>query len=136
MSLIALGINKKVIKSGGAGYFSWKDPNSNLSFNIQSKQALKRHLEQNPDVLKALQPYLLPTKDDAEMDNIQADLEAKGIDNLSTEEKEQLREIRKMKGESTDDLTFSADELKELESLKELTAEMEKIKEEEKPSDD
>jgi recombination protein RecA len=136
MSLIALGINKKVIKSGGAGYFSWKDPNSNLSFNIQSKQALKRHLEQNPDVLKALQPYLLPTKDDAEMDNIQADLEAKGIDNLSTEEKEQLREIRKMKGESTDDLTFSADELKELDSLKELTAEMDKIKEEDKPSDD
>lgn len=134
MSLIALGINKKVIKAGGAGFFSWKDPNSDMSFNIQGKQAVKRHLEQNPAVLKAMQPYLLPTKDDAEMDNIQQDLEAKGVDNLTAEEKEQLREIRKMKGESTDDLNFSSDELKELESLRELTAEMEKPMDE--PKDD
>ena len=129
MSLISLGINKKVIKAGGAGYFTWKDPESALSFNIQGKQALKKHFEQNPDILKALQPYLLPTKDDAEMNNIQEELEAKGVGNLTAEEKEQLREIRKMKGESTDDLEFSAEELADIASLRELTTEMEKPEE-------
>ena len=84
---------------------------------------LFRSLEQNPDTLKALQPYLLPTKDDAEMDNIQSELEAKGVDNLSTDEKEQLREIRKMKGLPTDDLVFTSDELGE---LSELTSELNK----------
>jgi hypothetical protein len=123
MSLISLGINKKVIKAGGAGYFTWKDPSSDKTFNIQGKMALKKHLEQNPDTLKALQPYLLPTKDDAEMDNIQSELEAKGVDNLSTDEKEQLREIRKMKGLPTDDLVFTSDELGE---LSELTSELNK----------
>jgi recombination protein RecA len=129
MSLIALGINKKVIKSGGAGYYSWKDPGSDLTFNIQGKPALKRHLEQNENILKALMPFLLPDKDDSEMSSIQADLEAKGVENLTVEEKEQLREIRKMKGESIEDLEYSEDELVDLASLKELTAEMEKPEE-------
>jgi len=134
MSLISLGINKKVIKAGGAGYFTWKDPSSDKTFNIQGKMALKKHLEQNPDTLKALQPYLLPTKDDAEMDNIQSELEAKGVDNLSTDEKEQLREIRKMKGLPTDDLVFTSDELGE---LSELTSELNKATAEPKaPEDD
>jgi recombination protein RecA len=135
MSLISLGVNKNVIKKSGA-YFTWKDPNSNLTFNIQSKQALKKHLEQNPEILKALQPYLLPTKDDAEMNNIQADLEAKGIENLDDEERKQLIGIRKMKGESTDDITCTEEELKELADLKELENEMEKAGAEEKPTDD
>jgi recombination protein RecA len=123
LSLISLGINKKVIKAGGAGYFQWKDPNGTASFNIQGKMALKKHLEENPDTLKALQPYLLPTKDDAEMDNIQSELEAKGVGNLNADEKEQLREIRKMKGLSTEDLSFTAEELAELEGLNEIVAE-------------
>jgi len=135
MSLISLGVNKNVIKKSGA-YFTWKDPNSNLAFNIQSKQALKKHLEQNPEILKALQPYLLPTKDDAEMNNIQADLEAKGIENLDDEERKQLIGIRKMKGESTDDITCTEEELKELADLKELESEMEKAGAEETPKDD
>jgi recombination protein RecA len=124
MSLIALGINKKIIKAGGAGYFTWKDPDSDLSFNIQGKVALKKHLEQNPAILTALQPYLLPTKDDSEMDNIQSELEGIGVENLSTEQKEQLREIRKMKGQATDDLVFSAEEMADLASLRELTSKM------------
>jgi hypothetical protein len=122
MSLISLGINKKVIKSGGAGYFSWKDPNSSLNFNIQGKQGVKKYLEQNPDVVKALQPFLLPTQDDQEIDSIQEELETIGVENLNTEQKEQLREIRKMKGLATDDLTFSTEEMESLAELEAITS--------------
>ena len=69
--------------------------------------------------MDALYPYLMPTKDEQEMDQIQIELEEKGIDNLAPDEKEQLREIRKMKGESTKDLEFSAEAVSELKELEE-----------------
>jgi len=117
MSLVTLGINKNVIKTAGAGYFKWKDPNSDLSFNIQGKTVLKKYLEDNPKVLEALQPYLIPTKDEEAMDEIQRTLESKGVENLDPDEKEQLREIRKMKGQSTEGLEFTAEEIEDLQSL-------------------
>jgi recombination protein RecA len=123
MSLISLGINKKIIKSGGAGYFSWKDPNSSLEFNVQGKQGLKKYLEQNPAVLKALQPHLLPTQDEQEIDNIQEELETIGVENMTADQKEQLREIRKLKGLPVDDLTFSAEEMDSLAELDAITSE-------------
>jgi hypothetical protein len=93
-----------------------------LTFNIQGKVALKKHLEMNPDILNALQPHLLPTKDDQEMDNIQSELEAIGVDNLNGEQKEQLREIRKMKGLSTEDIGFTAEEQQSLAELDMITS--------------
>jgi recombination protein RecA len=127
MSLVALGINKGIIK--GSGTYTWKDPNSDLSFSVKGKLGVKKHLEQNPIILKAIQPYLIPTTDDSEMDSIQEELEAIGIENLNEDQIEQLREIRKIKGQTTDDLDLSVDghvlssqELEELEELKQLTS--------------
>jgi recombination protein RecA len=133
MSLVTLGINKNVIKTAGAGYFKWKDPNSDLSFNLQGKQTLKKYLEDNPKVLEALQPYLIPTKDEEAMDEIQKNLESKGVENLTPDEKEQLREIRKMKGQSTDGLEFTAEELEDIQSLHDIVINK---KEEQEPEND
>lgn len=124
-SLIKLGLNKKVIKMAGA-QLSWQDPNSDKSFSVQGKQALKKHLEMNPDTLEALKPYLLPSTDMKEVDELYNMLEAKGVAKLTPDEKEQLREARKVKGLPTDDLDFNEEELKDLESLKELTSGLDK----------
>jgi len=116
MSLITLGINMKVIKKAG-GYLSWKDPNDTYSFNVLGKQALKKHFIETPGALKALQPYLMLSRDDNEMDKTLEQLEAVGVKNLTDEEKDQLKEIRKIKGLSTNDLDLSASELTDLEEL-------------------
>lgn len=121
LSLIALGINKKIIKKSGA-FLSWKDPNSDLEFSIQGKWNLRRHLEQHPEILEAMKPYLAPTKDEQEMDEMQQELESKGIKNLTEEEIEQLKEIRRIKGEAIDDLEgFSEEDLADLADLKSIT---------------
>ena len=117
MSLIVLGINKKVIKKDAAGWFSWKDPNGELGFKLQGKNSIKSYLENNANVLDALSPYLMPTQDFKEIDDMQQQLESKGIDNLSIDEKEQLRDIRKAKGLPTDDLDFTEDEISDLAEL-------------------
>lgn len=117
LSLIALGINRGVIKAKAAGYLNWQDPNSDASFNIQGKMNVKKYLESNPDVFSKLQPYLIPTTDTKEMDDIQIQLETKGVDNLTPEEKDQLKDIRKIKGLPTDDLEFTAEEAEDLKSL-------------------
>jgi RecA/RadA recombinase len=116
MSLLVLGINKGIIKKGGAGYFTWKDPNGDTSFNVQGKTALKKYLETHPGVLEKLQPYLVPTTDTKEMDQTQADLEAR-LEDLTVEEKERLIQIRKLKGEKTDDIEFDPEDMKDFEAL-------------------
>jgi hypothetical protein len=119
MSLITLGVNLKVIKKS-AGYLSWKDPSDSYTFNVNGKQALKKYFIENPKALDAIQPFLMPSRDDTEMDNTMQQLESLGIDNLSEDQKEQLKEIRKIKGLPTDDLDLSdsqKDDLAELESF-------------------
>lgn len=120
MSLISLGINKNVIKRS-AGYLTWKDPNGEHSFNVNGKLALKKHFIENPKALEALQPYLMPTRDDNEMEETLKALEAIGVENLNDEQKEQLKEIRKIKGTSTDDLDLSDDQKDDLAGLSSLT---------------
>jgi hypothetical protein len=106
----------KIIKKSGA-YLTWKDPNNTYDFNVSGKQALKKHFIENPEALNALKPYLMPSRDNSEMDNTLEALEAIGIANLSDEEKEQLKDIRKLKGLSTNDLELSAAELADLAEL-------------------
>lgn len=123
MSLISLAINKKVIKKSGA-FLSWNDPGDKYSFNIQGKQKLRQHLIENPEVLEALQPYLIPKQDQEELLSMQKELESKGIENLSVDEKEQLEEIKRTRGESTDsvsDKDLSEDQMDDLAELSELT---------------
>jgi len=117
MSLVSLGINKKIIKKGSAGWYSWADPNGDLDFNIQGKTKVKKHLEDNPDVLEAMKPYLMPTTDVSEVDTLLGELEGKGIENLTPDELEQLKELREIKGLPIDDLEFTADEMEELAEL-------------------
>jgi recombination protein RecA len=116
MSLITLGANMGVIKKTGA-YLSWKDPTDTYTFNVSGKQALKKYFIENPKALDALQPFLMPSRDDSEMDNTMAELEAIGIDSLTDDQKEQLKVIRRIKGLPTDDLELSDDQKGDLAEL-------------------
>lgn len=121
MSLVCLGINKKVIKKGAAGWYSWSDPNSDLSFKVQGKASIKDYLEKNPSVLNAITPYLMPTQDSNEIDTLYEELEGKGVENLTADEKEQLKDLRIAKGLDVTDLDFSADELEDMSELAKIT---------------
>ena len=116
MSLVELAINRKIIKKEGA-WFSWGDKDTGLQFKVQGKAALKKHLEETPEVLEAIKPRLVPSRDDVEMNDAMRRLEAKGVDKLSAEEKDELKTIRKVKGLSVDDLDLSAEDARDLEEL-------------------
>lgn len=95
LSLVDLAVNRKVIKKSG-GWFEWNDPNSDMSFKIQGQYNVKKHLEDHPEILDTIKPYIMPTRDDQELDEIYKTLEAK--ENLTDDELEQLNQIRKLKG--------------------------------------
>jgi recombination protein RecA len=65
MSLVILGLNKKIFKSPkGSSWIEWEDPDGGkLSFKVQGKVALVRYLEEHPETLEALKPLLVPSKD-------------------------------------------------------------------------
>lgn len=131
MSLITLGVNKKLIKRKGA-YYTWKDPNSDLEFNCQGEMNLKKHLIENPKILEALKPYLIPTRDEQEMETIKSELEEKGAKELNASEREQLIELRKIKGEAVDDLQLSDQQKESLEELNGITEQMSGVTEQTK----
>jgi recombination protein RecA len=113
MSLVELAINKRVIKKDGA-WFSWSDKDSGLQFKLQGKASLKKHLEENPDILEIIKPKLVPSRDEAEMESAMKSLEAKGVENLTEDEKEELKAMRKIKGVSVDDLELSSEDAADL----------------------
>lgn len=126
MSLINYGVNRKIIKKSGA-FFEWKDPNGNHDFKVQGVIKLKMFLEQNPDTLDALKPYLVPTQDEQTKQEIKEDLEARGWDRLDDEEKKTLTSLREeLDGIPNDDDIDSSD-LEDLDSLKEMTEGLKKI---------
>jgi recombination protein RecA len=116
MSLITLGVNLKVIKKN-AGYLKWDDPNGKHSFNVNGKLALKKFFIENPDALNAVQSYLTLSRDDSEMNTTLEELETLGVDNLTDDQKDQLKEIRKIKGLPIDDLELSSDQKDDLAEL-------------------
>lgn len=115
MSLITLGINVKVIKKNGA-FLSWDDPTGKYSFNVNGKQALKKFFIENPEALTTIQSYLVINRDDSEMDTTLQELESLSEDQLTEDQVEQLKEIRKLKGISnSEDLSDDQkDDLMEL----------------------
>lgn len=116
MTIITLGINLKVIKKAGA-YLTWTDPNGKYSFNVNGKQALKKFFIENPEAFTTLQSYLTVTRDDSEMDTTLQELESIEVSQLTEDQTEQLKEIRKLKGLSTDDLDLSEDQKSDLAEL-------------------
>jgi len=118
LSLVELACNRKIIKGSGA-WFSWEDKDTGLSFKVQGKSALKKHLEENPEILEVIKPKLVPSRDETEMDNAMRKLEARGIGNLTKEEKEQLKAIRKAKGMSVNDLDMNSEDADDLAELEE-----------------
>lgn len=94
LSLISLAEGKKVlIKSGG--WYEWKDPKGEHSFKLLGKQKVKSHLEDNPEVLTALKPYLNPTTDSQALQETKEALKAMEEDDggLTEEEKAELAEL-------------------------------------------
>lgn len=123
LSLVELGKNKKVIQLKGA-WFSWNDPSGEHSFNCQGKESLLDHLEKNPEVLKALQTYLKPTQNMDEMKTMHDEFLEKGIDNLTEDEKDIMKDLRSNLGLSDDIFSTGSDldpdakaDLEELEDL-------------------
>lgn len=117
MSMVELAVNRRVIKKEGS-WFSWKDASSDMQFKVQGMPALKKHLEDNPEILEIIKPKLQPNRDETEMDNTFRELEAKRESGtLSADEVDELRSIRKIKGLPVDDIGLSTDDI---ESLKEL----------------
>lgn len=130
MSIISLAEGKNVLKKGGAGYYEWKDPEGKYSFRIQGKYNVKKHLEENPDTLKAMQPYLIPTQDNSELKKLKDELESKG-DNITDDEKKTLLKLRSMDldnttSDDTDENVVILDEedTDAMKSLKEMTGEV------------
>lgn len=124
MSLVTLGVNLRVIKKSG-GYLTWEDPNGKYSFNVNGKQALKKFFIENPDGLTTLQSHMAYTRDDTEMDSTLQELESINVKELSDDQKDQLKEIRKIKGMSTDDLELSDDQKNDLAELEDFGEETE-----------
>lgn len=118
LSLVELALNRHIIK--GSGWYSWEDKDTGLSFKVQGKAALKRHLEENPEILEVLKPKLAPSRDEAEIDNAMRKLEAKGVENLTKEEKDELRSIRKAKGMSVNDIDMTSEDADDLAELEEV----------------
>jgi len=120
MSLITLAINKKVINKGGAWY-EFNDPTDKYSFKVQGTNAIKKHLEEHPEVLEAMKPYLLPSEDTKEMLRVRNELESRGESNLTEEEKDNLKRLKAMnldEDENYDpDLEAGDDALEELDKM-------------------
>jgi len=117
MSMVELAVNRHIIKKDGS-WFSWKDAGSDLQFRVQGKTALRKHLEDNPEIIEVIKPKLQPNRDDTEMDAMFRTLEAKHQSgSLSAEDKEELCSIRKIKGLPVDDLELSAEDMEELKEL-------------------
>lgn len=93
MSLVYLGENTKVFKVSGS-WFEWKDPNGKFNFKLQGRMAVVKYLEEHPEVLEALTPYLIPTANSEAMSARRDELEAMGEDELSIEDKEELVRLR------------------------------------------
>jgi len=120
MSLVTLAINKKVIKKGGSWY-EYTDPTEKYSFKVQGVPSVKKHLEDHPEALEAMKPYLLPSEDTKEMIRIRDELEARGEDKLTDDEKDNLKRLLAMKLDEEEnfnpDLEVSDDTISELDKL-------------------
>jgi hypothetical protein len=121
MSLVTLAVNKNIIKKSG-GWYEFTDPTEKYSFKVQGIPSVKKYLEEHPDVLEAMKPYLLPSEDTKEMLRIRDELESRGMDNLTDDEKENLKRLRTMNLDEEEnfnpDLELEGDSsLDELESM-------------------
>lgn len=97
LSLISLALGKGVIKKA-AGWYQWIDPKGAHSFKVLSKQKVKLYLEENPDTLNALKPYLNPTQDTSVIMERLKDLKGSEgvVEELSEEEQLELKELEEL----------------------------------------
>lgn len=111
LSLVSLAEGMKIIKKTG-GWYEWVDPKGEHSFKVQGKQKVKQHLEENPEVLEALKPYLNPTPDTEVVEERLASLRAKekaaaeleGESGLSEEDLAELAGLEDLSfGEASED---------------------------------
>lgn len=101
MSLIILGLNKKILKSPkGSSWIEWDDPNKKLSFKVQGRIGLVRYLEEHPETLEALKPLLVPSRDISVMFERKKELENIPEESLSDEE---ITELNKLKEDLSDE---------------------------------
>jgi recombination protein RecA len=94
MSLVYLGENTKVFKVKSP-WIEWTDPNGKHNLpKLQGRMAVVRYLEDHPEVLNAMTPYLIPTANSEAMMSRKEELEAMDASELSSEDKEELARLR------------------------------------------
>lgn len=99
-SLLLLAEKKKVIKATGAWYSYQSLDDPNISFKLNGKSSVVKYLEDHPEVVKDMQPHLLPKQD------MEAYAEAKQMGDLE-------------EGETLDESNMDSDMLALLEDLEE-----------------
>lgn len=125
MSLVILGLNKKVFKSAkGSSWIEWEDPNDGeYSFKIQGKVALVRYLEDHPETLEAVKPYLVPSRDINVMFERMRELENTPEDKLSDEDRAELEKLRdQLEDQEPEDQEDDVDISDDADALAELDA--------------
>lgn len=94
MSLVILGINKKIIKKEKAGWLSWESPDKAYSFKVQGRVNFVRYLESHPETLEKLMPFLIPSKDIGVMFDRKRELEATPDNELTEDDRAELEKLR------------------------------------------
>ena len=132
LSIISLAENKNIFKKGSAGWYSWEDPNGKLSFKLQGRHNILKHIEEHPEILEIIKPSLTFTQDVESMKDLKEELESRGVESLSTEELDTLKDIKKQLGISPDEginkVDLNVDDLEALESLDGLTEKLDNSK--------
>lgn len=133
LSIIQLAANKHVFRWSEEGnVYSWEDPNKKLSFKLKGRNAVLQYIEQHPEILEIIKPSLTFTQDTEEMLAIKKDLEAKGLDKLSEDEQETLKDLNSKLGGSIVEEPLADVDQEALESLKDLTESMKETTESKK----
>jgi recombination protein RecA len=129
MSLVLLGENTKIFKVADAGWISWEDPQGKYSFKVQGRMNVVKYLEEHPEVLQNLTPYLVPSTNTEAMVTRKKELEAMDKKDMSEEDKKELESLQtKLDGKNVEEIIekehiADSEEDKELHELDVLVSE-------------
>lgn len=94
MSLVLLGENTKTFKIVKP-WMSWDDPKGQHSMpKLQGRMAVVKYLEEHPEVLDAMTPYLVPSANMEVLSERKKELEAIPEADLSEEDKSELQRLK------------------------------------------
>jgi recombination protein RecA len=94
MSLVLLGENTRAFKVNKP-WIEWTDPSGKHSLpKLQGRMNVVKYLEEHPEVLNAMMPYLIPTANTEAMMTRKKELEAMDEKDLNKEDIDELKRLR------------------------------------------